>query len=148
MWGGRFNPIVLVDRDEAAQLVELYRADVIVPVGDREDVKKFPKRFPHLIDPFFPSALYVRDGRGRTLAQVLDIQNALYHWHKTPEWKAIDTQGVRQFVFDTDIRWPTPSWSNMATILTRTRWASTTPIFSRKRRWPFNAGSTRPHQFQ
>jgi hypothetical protein len=33
---------------------------------------------------------------------VLDIQNALYHWHKTPEWKAIDTQGVRQFVFDTD----------------------------------------------
>jgi hypothetical protein len=102
MWGGRFNPIVLVDRDDAAQLVELYRADVIVPVGDREDVKEFPKRFPHLIDPFFPSALYVKDGKGGTRARVLDIQNALYHWRNTPEWKAIDAQGVRQFVFDAD----------------------------------------------
>jgi hypothetical protein len=102
MWGGRFNPIVLVDGDDAAQLVELYRADVIAPVGDREDVREFPKRFPHLIDPFIPSALYVKDGRGRTRAQVLDIQNALYHWRKTPEWQGIDTQGVRQFVFDAD----------------------------------------------
>jgi hypothetical protein len=53
MWGGRFNPIVLVDRqDDAAQLVELFRADVIVPVGDGDEVEEFSKRFPHLINPF------------------------------------------------------------------------------------------------
>jgi hypothetical protein len=102
MWGGRFNPIVLVDRDNAAQLVELFRADVIVPVGDREDVNEFTLRFPHLIDPFFPSALYVKDGRGHTRARVLDIQNALYHWRDAPEWKAIVAKGARQFVFDAD----------------------------------------------
>jgi hypothetical protein len=87
---------------DAAQLIELYRADVIVQVGDHKDVREFPKRFPHLIDPFFSNALYVKDGSGGTRAQVLDIQNALYHWRNTPEWKAIDAQGVRQFVFDAD----------------------------------------------
>ncbi|SRR6266849_3692619 len=74
MWGGRFNPVVLVDRpDDAAKLIELFRADVIVPVGD-DEAKEFPKRFPHLIDPFFPSTLFIKDGRGGTRARLLDIR--------------------------------------------------------------------------
>jgi hypothetical protein len=34
LWGGRFNPIVMADRpEEARQLIELYRADVVVAIG-------------------------------------------------------------------------------------------------------------------
>jgi hypothetical protein len=41
--GGRFNPIVLVDRkEEADQLIELFRADLVLPVGESEEVKTFP----------------------------------------------------------------------------------------------------------
>jgi len=33
--GGRYNPILVVDREaEADQLVDLFRADVIWPIGD------------------------------------------------------------------------------------------------------------------
>jgi hypothetical protein len=42
LWGGRFNPIVLVDRaKEAKQVIELFRADVIMPVGESEEVVAF-----------------------------------------------------------------------------------------------------------
>ena len=34
LWGGRFNPILMVDSDaEASQLIELFRVDVVVPLG-------------------------------------------------------------------------------------------------------------------
>jgi hypothetical protein len=103
LWGGRFNPIVLVDRmEEAKQIIELFRADVIIPVGDFEDIKAFPKRFPHLINPFFSETLFLKDMNEATRAHVLDMHNALAHWSDTPEWKAIDDQGVRHFVWDDD----------------------------------------------
>jgi len=54
LWGGRFNPIVVVDREsEAKRLVEVFRADMIFPVGDSDEVKAFAAKFPHLINPFF-----------------------------------------------------------------------------------------------
>jgi hypothetical protein len=60
LWGGRFNPIVLVDRpEEAKQLIERFRADVIRPVGDAVAVKNFPKQFPYLINPFFRAMLHL-----------------------------------------------------------------------------------------
>jgi hypothetical protein len=100
LWGGRFNPIVLVDRaEEAKHIIELFRADVIIPVGESEEVKEFPKRFPHLINPFFSHTLFLKD-MGR--AHVLDMHNALAHWRDTPEWKAIDEKGVRRFDWDND----------------------------------------------
>jgi hypothetical protein len=35
LWGGRFNPIIVVDREEQAKsLVDLFRVDVIIPIGD------------------------------------------------------------------------------------------------------------------
>ena len=87
LWGGRFNPIVMVDRPEEAQaIVELFRADVIIPVGESEQVNEFAKRFPHLITPFFPNTF--KEMREATSAQVLDIHNALDSWRDTPEWKA------------------------------------------------------------
>ena len=35
LWGGQFNPILFVDRsDEADDLINLFRVDVIIPVGE------------------------------------------------------------------------------------------------------------------
>jgi len=103
LWGERFNPIVLVDRaEEAKQIIELFRADVIIPVGDIEDVKEFPKRFPHLINPFFSKTLFLKDAGKAARAHVLDMHNALTHWSDTSELKAIDDKGVRHFVWDDD----------------------------------------------
>ena len=75
---------------------------MIIPVGESEEVRKFPKRFPHLINPFFSDTLFFKDMREATQARVLDICNALSHWHHTSEWKAIDERGVRHFVWDDD----------------------------------------------
>jgi hypothetical protein len=40
LWGGRFNPIITVDQEEQArELVDLFRVDIILPVGDSDVVK-------------------------------------------------------------------------------------------------------------
>jgi hypothetical protein len=91
----------MVDRPEEAQaIVELFRADVIIPVGESEQVNEFAKRFPHLNAPFFANAL--KEMRLDTSAHVLDIQNALAHWRGTSEWKGIDEKGIRRFVWEAD----------------------------------------------
>jgi len=71
------------------QIVELFRADMVVAVGDAQEVKEFPNSFPHLIDPFLPSSLFMKDMNLRTRARVLDMHNAFYHWRNTPEWKSL-----------------------------------------------------------
>jgi hypothetical protein len=100
MWGGPYNPIILVDRAEADQLVQLYRADVIVPLGQSERVKEYPKRFPHLID-FLHSGLFAQ-GSTDLRAQLLDIHNALIVWRDTPAWKATVEKGFRRYVWQPD----------------------------------------------
>ena len=52
LWGGRFNPIVIVDREEAVSLIEVFRCDLIVPTGRSESLSAFEARFHHLIRPF------------------------------------------------------------------------------------------------
>jgi hypothetical protein len=50
--GGRFNLILVVDREpEARQLAELYRLDMIWPMSGSEAAKRFPDKFPHLYHP-------------------------------------------------------------------------------------------------
>jgi hypothetical protein len=94
LWGGRFNPIVFADQpDEARKIIDLYRADMIVPIGDRAEVTNFPSLFPNLAKPFFGEDLFERDGQQTARARVLDIHNALVHWHGTPEWQAIKNPG-------------------------------------------------------
>jgi hypothetical protein len=45
LWGGRFNPIVMADReDEARRLVDLFRVDLLLPVGSADEVKRFPEK--------------------------------------------------------------------------------------------------------
>jgi tRNA threonylcarbamoyladenosine modification (KEOPS) complex Pcc1 subunit len=95
LWGGRFNPIIVVDQEELAQnLVDLFRLDVIIPVGDSEIVQAFPKRFPYLIKPFFDDRVFADYGEYGARSQVLDIYNALIHLQKKPEWEAVKKKGV------------------------------------------------------
>lgn len=77
MWGGRFNPIVLVDRPNAKDIVETFRADVIIPIGASDEVKAFATQFRHLISPFFPETLFFHDKGRPARARVLDVQNAM-----------------------------------------------------------------------
>jgi hypothetical protein len=101
MWGGRFNPIAVVDRiEEAERIVEVFRADIIVPIGDSDTVKAFPNRFPYLISPFFHDNLFVGTGNQDARAQVLDIHNALVQLSDTPAWTAIKGSGFRLYGWD------------------------------------------------
>jgi len=98
LWGGRFNPILVIEREEEArQLVELFRVDLICPLGDSEEVKEFPKKFPHLISPFHGNSVFVKDEKWRSFAHVLDISNAISYWHNKPEWKRLKDEGMRAY---------------------------------------------------
>lgn len=98
LWGGRFNPIVIVDQAELArELIEVFRADVIIPVGESDEIKQFPKKFPHLITPFMLERTpFLPEGEGAA-SYVLDINNTLAHVEDNPEWKAAKERGVRLY---------------------------------------------------
>lgn len=95
LWGGRFNPIVVVDRAiEARALVETFRADFVLPLGASEEVKTFAATFKHLIPPFFRQGVFIGQGR-EARAQVLDVQNAMVFARDTPEWKQLQEHKPR-----------------------------------------------------
>jgi len=99
-WGGRFNPILVVDREEEARrLVDLFRVDVIWPIGDSEEVKAFPKKFPYLINPLFHKTLFIGGANERKHSLVLDVHNELEHLRDTPEWRDIKAKGIRLYTW-------------------------------------------------
>ncbi len=103
MWGGRYNPIMVVDHEEeSGRLVDLFRVDLIIPISDSGAVKEFPKRFPYLISPFFPDSLFISGTRQRKHSQTLDIHNMLVHLRNTPNWKAIKDKGLRVYIWQPD----------------------------------------------
>ena len=103
MWGGRFNPIVIVDHlDEAERIVEVFRADLIIPLGESEAVKAFPQRFPYLIKPFFHDSLFVGTNERDTRAQLLDVYNALVQVQDSTEWKGAKNKGFRVYEWEDD----------------------------------------------
>jgi hypothetical protein len=91
LWGGRYNPILIVDREEeAGRLIDLFRVDVILPIGDNETVKEFPKKYPHLIKPFFSDTLFIKDSQYHPWSNALDVYNALIYLRDKPEWEHIN----------------------------------------------------------
>jgi len=103
LWGGRFNPIIIVDhQDEAESLIDAFRVDLIFPIGDSKEVKAFVQRFPYLIKPFFHDSVFIGDGEGGARSQVLDIHNALVHLQRKPEWKRVKEQGMRLYTWAPD----------------------------------------------
>ncbi len=103
LWGGRFNPILMADReDEACRLIDLFRVDLLLPIGTSDVVKAFPKKFSHLINPFFHDSIFIGGENEQKRAQLLDIHNALAHLRDKPEWKAINDQGFRIYNWQAD----------------------------------------------
>jgi hypothetical protein len=103
MSGGRYNPIVIADRaDEAASIVEVFRADIVVPVGTSQKLTAFQQRFAHLISPFFPDSLFEGNNEEEPRAQVLDVHNALVCLSDSPALKAINDKGFRLYKWDDD----------------------------------------------
>lgn len=98
LWGGRYNPILVVDQEEDARhLVELFRLDFILPVGDSPEVKAFVDSFPHLIKPFHTDSVFVKQEQWRCFSWLLDVHNAVSHWHRKPEWKQLKDLGIRDY---------------------------------------------------
>ncbi len=96
LWGGRFNPIVAVDRPEADELVEVFRPDFLVPMGDDPAVAAFVRKYNYLATPLFTDELFYLPSDGRAgEARLLDIQNMLFRWQETAEWKHFVSAGVR-----------------------------------------------------
>lgn len=103
LWGGRFNPILIVDQEEEAkQLIDLFRVDVIFPIGETNEAKAFPRKFPHLISPFFDNSLFVQGSSERNHARALDIHNALVYLRDNSEWKAIKDRGIKLYSWNTN----------------------------------------------
>lgn len=101
LWGGRFNPIIVVDEgDEAKHLVELFRVDVVWPFGDAGEVTAFPDRFPHLINPFFGKSLIFGDSVGNGRAKLLDIHNTLASMNSHDEISAIRERGFKVYSWE------------------------------------------------
>ena len=103
MWGGRFNPIAIVDRpEEADRIVEVFRADIIVPVGANDALDAFKKRFSHLITPFFPDGLFLGSKEHGFHAHLLDVQNALVDLDNSPALESIKKSAFRIYAWDDD----------------------------------------------
>ena len=103
LWGGRFNPIMFADReDEARLLVDLFRVDFLLPVGDSEEVNQFPTKFQHLINPFWHNTLFIGGPKESKRANVLDVHNALVHMRNSPERKAMIDKGFRVYGWQSD----------------------------------------------
>jgi hypothetical protein len=83
MWGGRFNPIIPVDKsDLAIQLVKLFRVDVLLPVSEDKTVAKFIEQFAYLPYPFSHSELFINEGSGKVFAQILDLYHPIRHLYE------------------------------------------------------------------
>jgi hypothetical protein len=103
LWGGRFNPIMIADREnEARRLVDLFRVDFLLPVGDNQEVKDFPKKFPYLINPLWRDTLFTGESEGITRAKVLDVHNALVHMRDSPARKALMDRGFNLYNWQPD----------------------------------------------
>lgn len=95
-WGGRYNPIIAVDRPEASQLVDVFKPDFLVSMGDDPSVAAFVARYPYLSNPLFPEPLFFPPSHGREgNARVLDFQNLIVQWRETGDWKRLLDSGVR-----------------------------------------------------
>ena len=103
LWGGRFNPILIADRgEETNRLVDLFRVDVIWPIGETDKVKALPKKFPYLINPAFYDTVFIGGPKERKHSQVLDVHNDLVHLVDRPEWQRVKDRGVRLFTWQAD----------------------------------------------
>ena len=101
--GGRYNPIILVDGENADQIANLFRVDMLMPISAGGDIDAFVARYSHLIQPHFgePNLHFPRQN-GAPGVHVLDITNLLTHGRRDDEWQSILKFGLRRFVWQDD----------------------------------------------
>jgi hypothetical protein len=103
LWGGRFNPLLPVDRPEhARQLVEAFRVDLVLPVGTAAEVTAFVGSFPHLPNPFEGEGLFAGGPPWGTKSNALDVHNLLSHAFERREQRELQQSGVRLYSWSDD----------------------------------------------
>ena len=104
LWGGRYNPILVVkNQKQSDSLLEQFRVDFIVPIGVSPEVQGFSKSYPHLITPFIHEGIFNKGEQGfPPYSMVLDIVNTLAHVQHRPEWAEIKKEGVKLFNWQHD----------------------------------------------
>ncbi|BEP54795.1 hypothetical protein GmRootV118_20390 [Variovorax sp. V118] len=98
IWGGRFNPIVVVEREaEAEKIIEAFRADWVYPLSDSDDVRAFAAKFAGRGAPSFVHAIFSGSDEHSARASVLDVRNALVHLRDRADWRDLKDQGFRRY---------------------------------------------------
>lgn len=102
LWGGKFNPIIIIENEKEAELVvENFRVDFIHPLSDSEEMNKFIGKFPHLKSPLYGKEIF-QNGKWGSFTNILDIYNALSYWHTKTEWSNFKEKGVIKYEWQPD----------------------------------------------
>ncbi len=79
LWGGRFNPLVVIGDDEerAKKLISYFKVDVLFPIEKEQSLLEFIQKFPHLPWPGYGEPhLFVPSIKGCKVSKFLDIFQA------------------------------------------------------------------------
>ena len=98
LWGGRYNPIIIVESPVADDLVELFGVDEIVDVSATKSSKAFRDRFGHLKRSIFGGRVF--SGEKNDTPRLLDVHNAFVHNREKSSWKDLCARGIRTFSWE------------------------------------------------
>ena len=91
------------DVEHAARLVELFRVDVLHPIGSAESLTSFAARFPYLRAHFVRDSFYFPEESGvPRQSTVLDVNNALTYFAERREWEGAKNEKVRVYDWTPD----------------------------------------------
>ena len=103
LWGGRFNPLLPVDRpNHARQLAESFRVDVVLPIGTAAETVAFAEDFRYLHSPFHDEGVFVGGPPWETKANVLDVHNLFSYAYQKREERELRRSGVRHYTWSQD----------------------------------------------
>ncbi|MCK5145323.1 hypothetical protein KAR48_01130 [bacterium] len=104
LWGGLYSPVLFVDcPDQAQQIIELFRVDFILPIGDFDGVQEFPKNYPHLMKPFHEPFIFNKSkGPFEFYSRVLDIRNTLDFLRNDVDWRSSVPEKFQIFDWNED----------------------------------------------
>jgi hypothetical protein len=82
LWGGRFNPVIVVDNESFARhLIELFHVDALFPVGDEERCREYSKSYKHLPWPEYHGDLFEEHGNIKE-SIVLDLYHPVREFYE------------------------------------------------------------------
>ena len=100
LWGGRYNPVVVVDSADAQDIVNSFQVDILYPVSDDPEVIKFIKNQPHL--PWSEFKKSFSDYKSPESSMFLDIYHPARHIYERYV-KNVPTPSVLACVFEWDL---------------------------------------------